>query len=322
MESEEVGLCFPHLLNSSCRRAQSHSPEAVLIYTVLFLLSLLTATLNLLVIVSIAHFRQLHSATNLILLSLAVSDFFIGLVVVPVETFMWKSCWLFGDLLCLLYFLLPITLIISSIISVVLISVDRYVAICHPMHYHTRITMKRVQVTVCVSWVYSFFFAVGILHENYYNLGAYKSCHGECLITIAVAADLVLGFFIPISIIVIMYLLVFVVAVSQARAMRSKVATVTFHSTQSKKSEIKAARNLGILVLVYLMCYSPYCVVLAGQPILVGMSLEVIMIFVMYVNSCLNPLIYALFYPWFRKATKIIVTLEILKPGSRDFKII
>ncbi|KAM4560798.1 trace amine-associated receptor 6-like [Fundulus diaphanus] len=35
-----------------------------------------------------------------------------------------------------------------------------------------------------------------------------------------------------------------------------------------------------------------------------------------YFNSCLNPLIYALFYPWFRKAIRHIVTLQILQPGS------
>ena len=41
-----------------------------------------------------------------------------------------------------------------------------------------------------------------------------------------------------------------------------------------------------------------------------------------YFNSCLNPVIYALFYSRFRKAVKLIVTLQILHPGSREANVL
>uniref|UniRef100_A0A8C6WYR9 G-protein coupled receptors family 1 profile domain-containing protein n=1 Tax=Neogobius melanostomus TaxID=47308 RepID=A0A8C6WYR9_9GOBI len=317
MDNEASELCFP-LLNSSCRKPQTHMSEAVSVYAVLSILSLLTTALNLLVIISIAHFRQLHSATNFILFSLGVSDFFVGLVVIPTDMFMWRRCWVLGDLLCVLYFTLTITVLMASVTSMVLISVDRYMAICYPMHYHSRDGVKVVSITIPVCWVYAVCYAFFLFQKNFSNLGKYRSCHGECVAVMEGDADLILAFVIPICIIVVLYMRVFVVAVSQARAMRSHVTAATLQSTKSKKSDIKAARNLGILVLVFLICYCPYYIVVLSGGHMVGASLEAVMAFVMYVNSCLNPLIYALFYPWFRKAIKSIITLQILSPGSCD----
>ncbi|XP_067371897.1 trace amine-associated receptor 6-like [Channa argus] len=213
---EEDELCFPQLLNASCRRPKPPDFDTLFVYILLFFISLLTAALNLLLIIAISHYRQLHSPTNLLLLSLAVSDFLVGFLVMPVEVLLMGTCWV---------------------------------------------------------------------------LGRYNSCYGECMININGDVDLVIAFIIPITVIIVLYLRVFVVAVCQARAMRSQVAAFNV--------EFSVNRN-----------------------ILVGSSTEAFMSFVMYFNSCLNPVIYASLYPWFRKAVKHIVTLQILQPGSCEANIL
>ncbi|XP_059184656.1 trace amine-associated receptor 13c-like, partial [Centropristis striata] len=263
--------------------------------------------------------------TNILLLSLAVSDFLVGLLLMPAEVTM---CWMFGDLLCSLYRFVSDIIYSASVVNMVLISVDRYVAICDPLHYTTRITVNRVRVCVCLLWFCCvasntyFFNLLLIQQENTYH------CYGHCLnLTHKAGAvlQLVLNFIVPVTAIIVLYSRVFVVAVSQARAMRSHITAVTKQTSvtkTAKKSELKAARTLGVLVVVFLMCFTPvYFAALTRYESMSNSTISFIM-YLYYFNSCLNPLIYALFYPWFRKTVRHIVTLQILQPGSCEANIL
>ncbi|XP_029980151.1 trace amine-associated receptor 13c-like [Sphaeramia orbicularis] len=96
---DEAEFCFPSF-NNSCRKTIRPHVEATLIYTLLSSITLVTVVLNLLVIISISHFRQLHTTTNLLLLSLAASDFLMGLLQMPVEILLFRGCWILGDFVC------------------------------------------------------------------------------------------------------------------------------------------------------------------------------------------------------------------------------
>ncbi|XP_040913415.1 trace amine-associated receptor 13c-like [Toxotes jaculatrix] len=324
---EEAELCFPQLLNSSCRKTVNPQSVTILSYTILSSISLLTVTLNMLVIISISHFKQLHTPTNLLLLSLAVSDFFVGLLMF-FQIVLIGGCWFLGDLVCIFYYVLDYIITSASIGTMVLISVDRYVAICEPLYYPTKVSPKRVQICVCVCWMCAALCHSLLLKDNLEQPGRYNSCYGECVVVIdyfAGLADLFLSFIGPVTVIIVLYLRVFVVAVSQARAMRSHTVAVSLQCSvkvTAKKSEMKAARTLGVVIVVFLICLCPYfCVALTGQDTLLNASSAAFVICLFYFNSCLNPMIYAFFYPWFRKSIKLIVTLQILKPGSSEASI-
>ncbi|XP_017291732.1 trace amine-associated receptor 13c-like [Kryptolebias marmoratus] len=319
-------LCFPHLLNSSCRKPTLFWTEAVLLNIVLSLISLITAVLNLLIIISVFHFRQLHTPTNVLILSLAVSDFLVGLLLMPLEIYKKFTCW--GNIMCSFYGYLIAHIVSASVGNIILISVDRYVAICQPLHYHTRITMARVKCCVCLCWICAGFYRIFYLKNELVEPGRSNSCIGECTFVIDVIAgtvDLILNFIFPVTVIVVLYMRIFMVAVSQARAMRSHITAVTLKlsvNLDAKKSELKAARTLGILVIVYLLCFCPfYCYSLVEVNV-TSTSYASFLFFLFYFNSCLNPVIYAVFYPWFRKSIKLIVTRQILQPGSCESNIL
>ncbi|XP_067372529.1 trace amine-associated receptor 13c-like [Channa argus] len=323
--TEGSELCFPQL-NNSCRKPTLPHSAAALVSLVLSSVSVLTAALNLLVIISISYFRQLHSPTNLLTLSLAFSDLLVGLLLIPVEILFTETCWFLGDLMCALYYILSFTITSSSVGNVVLISADRYVAICDPLHYTTRVTMDRTKVCVCLCWICSVLYNGLILKDFLRPHDSQNPCYGQCVVVlnyIRGIADCVFTFIVPITVIIVLYMRVFVVAVSQARAMHSHIAAVARqHSPTAKKSEVKAAKTLGVVVVVFLICFCPYySSSLLGKRVEDSSSYLPSGVWLLYFNSCLNPVIYAFFYPWFRKSVKIIVTLQILRPDSCYAKI-
>uniref|UniRef100_UPI0037E98C6C trace amine-associated receptor 1-like n=1 Tax=Semicossyphus pulcher TaxID=241346 RepID=UPI0037E98C6C len=321
MKVTESDLCFPQF-NNSCRKMIRTNLEAALIYSLLSCITLLTVVLNLLVIISISHFRQLHTTTNLLLLSLAVTDFLVGFLQMPVEILLFQGCWMLGDFICALNYFLGVLLVSVSVGNMVLISVDRYVAICDPMFYSIKVTMKRVKIGICLCWIFSACHTSWLLRDFLKQPDMYNSCYGECILVIndvEGSVDLVGTFVGPFIVIIVLYMRVFVVAVSQARAMRvHNAAAMQQHSNSitAKKSEMKAARTLGVVVVVFILCSCPYyCLPFADDNSL-GAVTAALQIWLLYLNSCVNPLIYAFFYPWFRKSIKIIVTLQALKSDS------
>ncbi|XP_054915947.1 trace amine-associated receptor 13c-like [Poeciliopsis prolifica] len=313
-------LCFPHLLNCSCKKPTLHWSEAVLLNSVMSLISLVTVAFNLLIIISVSHFRQLHTPTNILLLSLAVSDFLVGLLLIPFEVYRSTACWFLGDVVCVLYCYLVVHIVCASIGNIVLISVDRYVAICDPLHYPTRISTAKAKCCVCVCWLWNGLYGMFFMKDDMIQPGRSNSCTGECSLLIDYGVgtlDLVLNFVFPVTVIVVLYVRVFVVAVSQARAVRSHVTAASLQQSVflTRRSDLKAARTLGVLIVAYLVCFCPYyCYSLVEVNFTSTHATFVVFLF--YFNSCLNPVIYALFYPWFRKAIRHIVTLQILQPGS------
>ncbi|XP_026232556.1 trace amine-associated receptor 13c-like [Anabas testudineus] len=324
---EETELCFPQLPNSSCRIDQRSPSVSLITYTLLSSISLLTVTLNLLVIISISHFKQLHTPTNFILLSLAVSDFLVGIIML-FQIVLIDGCWFLGDLMCSLYYVVDCIITSASIGNMVLISIDRYAAICYPLHYPSSVTQTRVQICVCLCWTCSVLSNTLLMKDNLEHPGRYNSCYGECVVVIDYVAgvvDLFLSFILPVTVIVVLYLRVFMEAVSQARAVRSQAVTVSPQGSVSitpKKSELKAARTLGVVIIIFLICLCPYfSVTLSGQDTLLNTSSSAFVICLFYFNSCLNPVVYAFFYPWFRKSIKLIVTLKILQQDSCEAKV-
>uniref|UniRef100_A0A672T1Z8 FLVCR choline and putative heme transporter 2 n=1 Tax=Sinocyclocheilus grahami TaxID=75366 RepID=A0A672T1Z8_SINGR len=125
----------------------------------------------------------------------------------------------------------------------------------------------------------------------------------------------------PCTLIIILYTHVFVIAKRHATAIRALQVhnrTESSKNRVSDKSERKAAILLGILVFVFLLCLLPYYIcslVIPYSNADLFYVRDVAVIF-FFLNSTINPIIYALFYPWFQKSLKLIFTFKVFNKDS------
>ncbi|KAM9496689.1 trace amine-associated receptor 13c-like [Clarias gariepinus] len=308
----------------SCPERSVSNAVYILLYMCSGAVVVLTVCGNLLVIVSVLHFKQLHTPTNMLVLSLAVSDFLVGASVM-FPMFIWKieTCWTFDTGYCICLLITAFFLVNVSIYNVALISVDRYLALSNPFFYTNAITAKSMCTVVYSNWGLCLVYVIATLYFNGNFIGSVM-CPGECFYFLNEdwsTVDLVHSFIFPCSVIIILYTLVFIIAKKHATAIRElnnhtqpKTEKI---SINSMKSERKAAKVLGILVSVFLVCLFPYFIYsLLGGIIEIQPETSHKVIVMIYLNSTINPFIYAMFYPWFRKCIKLIITLKIFQTDS------
>uniref|UniRef100_A0AAY4CV76 G-protein coupled receptors family 1 profile domain-containing protein n=1 Tax=Denticeps clupeoides TaxID=299321 RepID=A0AAY4CV76_9TELE len=327
-------FCYPEA-NGSCVKGIYGDRLKVALYVMFFSGMVVTILGNLVVIVSIMHFKQLHTPTNMLVMSLAVADLLLGLTVMPFSTLRSvEGCWYFGDNVCTLHSSVDMFLTSASIYHLVFIAIDRYQAVCNPLLYPTRVTIRTAWLTIAVSWVTAAGYSYGLVYSKANVNGLMEMlqstyCVGSCnLLFNAVwgALDTSLTFFLPCTVMMGLYAKIFLVAKGHVKKIGelSRSMKVNVSGTSSQSSERKAAKTLGIVVGAFIFCWMPFFVNSIIDPFINFGTPAILFeafIWLGYFNSTLNPIIYGLFYPWFRKSLYLMFTFKIFSSQSSDLNI-
>ncbi|XP_067274841.1 trace amine-associated receptor 13c-like [Pseudorasbora parva] len=295
----------------------------VILYVAAAAVALLTVCGNLLVIISVSHFKQLHTPANILILSLAVSDLLVGVFVMPLHlSWLIESCWTSGPVMCSAFKIVNFQATSVSVHTVALIAVDRFLALHSPFFYSEKISPTVICIATLFNWLFSLFYNFTLLFIN----GNFTDvvCPGVCLAIIdgvSSLIDLLVVFLMPSSLIIILYTHVFVIArkhVTAIRALQVHNSRESSKNRTSDKSERKAAMLLGILVFAFLLCLLPYYICSLVIPYSNDDLFHVrdVTVMIFFLNSTINPIIYALFYPWFQKSLKLIFTFKVFNKDS------
>uniref|UniRef100_A0A673CRP0 Trace amine-associated receptor 1 n=1 Tax=Sphaeramia orbicularis TaxID=375764 RepID=A0A673CRP0_9TELE len=311
-------LCYESV-NGSCPKTIYPLAIRITLYVILGILVTLTVFGNFLVIASIAYFKQLHTPTNYLIFSLAVSDLLLGLIVMlPSMIRCVESCWYFGDVFCKIYMSSDVTLCTASILNLLCISVDRHYAVCQPLIYSRKITVNVVLIMILLSWSVSVMIGFGMVYlelniwgieEFFYT---HISCVGGCVLFqsgLSSTVSSVLSFYIPGIVMLSVYLRIFVVAQGQSRRIH---ITAKISST----GQNKATKTLAVIMGSFLSFWTLFFVCNIVDPFIgyaTPPELFDTLVWIGYLNSTVNPLIYAFFYSWFRKAFRLFTSVNIFK---------
>ncbi|KAM9704404.1 trace amine-associated receptor 1-like [Menidia menidia] len=291
----------------------------VTLYILLALLGLVTVCGNFLVIIAIIYFKQFHTPTNYLILSLAVADLLVGILVFPFSmAFSLSSCLYYEGLFCKVRSSFDVSLSTCSIMNLCCISVDRYYAVCQPLTYHSKINHRVVVVMIVASWGISFLIGVGVMIPGLNN----EECRETCFIDVLMANTVgpILSFYLPVIIMICIYLKIFLVAQRQAQSI---------HSTANpggavSKMETKATKTLAIVLGAFLFCWTPFFVCISILPFSknpIPVPVIETLNWLTLSNSMLNPFIYAFFYSWFKSAFKMIISGQIFHGDFSNSKL-
>uniref|UniRef100_A0A8C4RI88 G-protein coupled receptors family 1 profile domain-containing protein n=1 Tax=Erpetoichthys calabaricus TaxID=27687 RepID=A0A8C4RI88_ERPCA len=323
----ETSYCYPDN-NASCLKFLMQTEISVILYICAGIVIIVGVLGNLFVIISVSRFRQLHTPTNLFVLSLAVSDFLSGFLILPAKFIeVINNCWYFGDVFCPYYMTYLNFLPFVSVLNLVTISFDRYLAVCNPFFYSTYVTNSVAGICIIFIWLLAFFYTYAFL---VHTRGSFIThwCVGMCRFLNYSDWWMIhytLTFLLPMMIIICLYSVIFVTARRHIKAincMMKKTKLADSKKTQlSKSSERKAAKTLGIVVIAFIVLCSPGFVFIVFQMFFEINSenllpLRLALTYLSTMNYSIDPIIYALFYPWFRKYLKMMVTLEIFKSSQ------
>ncbi|NP_001079253.1 5-hydroxytryptamine receptor 7 [Xenopus laevis] len=283
--------------------------EKIVIGVVLSIITLFTIAGNALVIISVCIVKKLRQPSNYLVVSLAAADLSVAVAVMPfvIITDLVGGEWLFGKVFCNVFIAMDVMCCTASIMTLCVISVDRYLGITRPLTYPARQNGKLMAKMVFIVWLLSASITLPPLFGWAKNVNVERVClisqdFGYTVYSTAVA------FYIPMTVMLVMYQRIFVAAKISAekhkfvniprlyeqegiycledklppkKNSKKKKAVEEFASLsklirQDRKNisifkrEQKAARTLGIIVGAFTFCWLPFFLLSTARPFICG----------------------------------------------------
>jgi allatostatin receptor len=290
-----------------------------ILYSITFLVGIVG---NSLVVSIILINKKMRSSTNILILSLAIADLLFVIVCIPFTGFNYTT-WYFGDFWCKIVQYTSNATVYVSVYLLVLMSVDRYLAIAYPMT--SKLYRTQRNAVICVLVLSALILVANIPHLflflNYsytydsiehnrcileYNVIRVKASqnpspanmdllnHVEYKIRVYHLCFFLFAYALPLMLLFIIYCL------------------ILFKLGQNKGKGVGKTKNKVTLMVItvvscFVICWTPLQIMMCLQHVF-GIEFDSIQIIILivtnsiaYLNSCMNPIIYGFSNAEFKK---------------------
>ncbi|XP_062859614.1 galanin receptor 2a [Trichomycterus rosablanca] len=279
--------------------------ESAIISSVFALIFLLGTVGNCLVLAVLLRNGQMNTkTTNMFILNLGLADLCFIWFCVPLQaTIYTMDEWVFGTIVCkVVHFIIYLTMY-ASVFTLTAVSLDRYLAICYPLHARELRTPRNTLTSICVVWGLSLAFSGPYL--SYYQqmeLNHTTVCVPAWDIQHRRAMDVctfVFGYLIPVLVLCLTY----------GRTIRYLWTSVDpmQDAWECRHAKRRVTKMIVIVAVLFCLCWLPHHLVILYMwfghfPLnRATYVLRILSHLVAYANSCLNPIVYALVSKHFRK---------------------
>uniref|UniRef100_A0A3Q0RRZ1 Opioid receptor delta 1 n=1 Tax=Amphilophus citrinellus TaxID=61819 RepID=A0A3Q0RRZ1_AMPCI len=254
---------------------------------------------NVLVMYGVVRYTKMKTATNIYIFNLALADA-LATSTLPFQSAKYlMSTWPFGELLCKLVIAIDYYNMFTSIFTLTMMSVDRYIAVCHPVKaLDFRTPAKAKLINVCI-WILSS--AVGVPVMIMAVTKVTDTGITECTLafpkpewywdTVTKICVFIFAFVVPVLVITICYGLMI---------LRLKSVRLLSGSKEKDRNLRRITRMVLVVVAVFIICWTPIHIFIIVKTMvdidhknLLVMASWHVCIALGYANSSLNPVLYA-----------------------------
>ncbi|XP_072011534.1 neuromedin-U receptor 2-like [Engystomops pustulosus] len=290
---------------------------------------------NLLTCTVIAKHPKMRTPTNLYLFSLAISDLLVLVFGMPLETYeMWQNYpFPFGEGGCFFKTFLFETVCFASILNVTALSVERYLAVVHPLKTKHVMTNAHARRVITIVWCIALLCAIPntCLHGIYYiylpsqeRLEESATCtmlKPKWVYNLVIQLTTIFFYFVPVSVITILYMLIGCRLTREKnipirRLGKSCKTDATWKIALENGKRRQITKMLCVVVVVFTLCWAPFHIdrLLWSFIIQWTDSMHTVFQYVhilsgvfFYLSAAVNPIIYNLLSTKFRESFRDIV---------------
>uniref|UniRef100_A0A672SQ51 Mu-type opioid receptor n=1 Tax=Sinocyclocheilus grahami TaxID=75366 RepID=A0A672SQ51_SINGR len=255
---------------------------------------------NVLVMYVIIRYTKMKTATNIYIFNLALADA-LATSTLPFQSVNYlMGTWPFGDVLCKIVMSIDYYNMFTSIFTLTTMSVDRYIAVCHPVKALDFRTPRNAKIVNVCNWILSSAIGLPVMVMasttiEYHTfdiidctlLFPHPPWYWENLLKICV---FIFAFIMPVLIITICYGLMI---------LRLKSVRMLSGSKEKDRNLRRITRMVLVVVAVFIVCWTPIhiFVIIKALVTIPSSLLQTVTwhfcIALGYTNSCLNPVLYA-----------------------------
>ena len=290
----------------------------ICVYCIVIFLSL---TGNLLIIAVTREIKMTsRKSIHYLIVNMAVTDVFLALYMPRVISlvyagFEWQVGGTPGELFCRVSTLLNQTCMATSILTVVAISFDRFLAIMFPLRT-SLLTIPRTKLLIMLMWLTASIFRFPLVYSvSLNNVDGKQHCYvqldetfGNGTEKIYYFVNLLCLFAAPFLAILILYSAIIVTL--KRRKLPKPNSALRINSWQQRKEETtrKVLSMVTAVVIAFLCCWLLYFIrlILFSYDVDVSCNVQFVRLFLAHSNSAINPCLYVAFSENYRRGVKKI----------------
>ncbi|EDV28592.1 uncharacterized protein TRIADDRAFT_51669 [Trichoplax adhaerens] len=273
---------------------------------------------NLLSLMAISRSKYWHTPNGLLLTNLAIVDFLLGLICLPLVIAVAYAGQNVPTVLCQIQAFSLGVLNCTSINTAVIISIDRYVAVAQPYYHAASVGRSKVIKAIVTAWSLSAIMSsIPIIAQGKYGLGIYDNRNQICWFFMRDYAKnhIINSIFITAMLLAIAIVL-FCYAIMFGIAYQKSTATPLYHFGSSYRNIKKTIFTTTLIVGTKIICWLPLSVVSvldACTTVPLTSLVGIMVYFFAFANSALNPMIYI--------ATSSTLRLKVLQLIHRNRRV-